>query len=996
MVYFVSGKLQACPNYALHLHPLDCRVVATQWNGDDMSKSWIELSNDATSPEYWILTPTNAPCPSKMLTAEAGTLRGTDFFRSPLTQWKIPGRDASPWPHRSSFLLLPEGSGRSGCATSNASAAIEKEGLSNPAQCCGRGGQELQLSVSFGSFGTGSGRYDVCWGRTFGDGLNGGADSPLPASDFPIFVGVLSLLAPESLGIVECTLHLPCSVTVSGLGLSSLDSLVVHSGSTCDWPELPPFDMEGAPDCSPMGSDSYLKAELVGNQRLIVATTCPRGGYEDFGVARPKAMRRTYPFPSVAQIFEKSSEKNSLPLPDGVTGVALDGLAISGTAAPRSLWEQSQCGLVIEHAMAVYALTPGGQWGCDVVKAWALDSAAFNASHEHMLGFMMDGVPLFAPLSNLSNFTLDECGGHNDDLPFYHYHAADSFDTYSGKLLGCLQAMAFGGKGFAVPAARISWPSVRPQHFVELDALMASFSHGQEEVLLTNARAAARFLPQSVDNSSQAVYSIQRPGEMLNYSICWGRGLALDEHQVYLGTLILIGPFKKDYLCTLAQTCAVTIEGAGLSLDNLLFVGNDTCDFPFSDADEILDGLGHMPTRPVSGFDNSSSYNLGVLRRAVVGPTLIKLCWSDSLGNVVEVGALEFLGPARFDQQFTCSLGRSCNLRVDEYGLGTSLPFLRVGASCEEAFVQGDRVPPETLPVASWKWEYSFSFLGKLDSMDPGYHALCWHPEGSPEGSHGSIQIGTLKVRGPIDLQLYPPIPLAGMSFQLQLRGVNLLDTDDVRILENSSHCGSDAASQYVSLGARPGLILSDDDLPFDDALFNSSTSDTSSDTSDSLSPEDSDGKVSPGVTVWENVTIQLGGFFKVCWCAGDWQGACREDTDFAVNAGSITVRGPMPLASTEIQVSGAPFLLQISGVMLSESDRIHIVPAGRQCFKAENHEGIQLDQPNISQDGTEAEWDTTIWTPGLFEACYALCQSDEPCVDNFIYIGDINVKSAT
>ena len=257
VVYFVSGKLQACPNYALHLHPVDCSVVATQWEGNDMSKSWIELSNGASSPEYWILTPSNAPCPSKMLTAEAGTLRGTDFFRSPLTQWKIPGRDASPWPHRSSFLLLPQGSG---C---NASTAIEKEGLSNPSQCCDRAReQELQLMVSFGSFGTGSGRYDVCWGRTFGDGLNGGADSPLPASSFPIFVGVLSLLAPESLGVVQCTLGLPCFVTLYGLGLSALDSVVVHAGSSCEWPDLPPFDMEGAPDCSITGSDSYLKAEL--------------------------------------------------------------------------------------------------------------------------------------------------------------------------------------------------------------------------------------------------------------------------------------------------------------------------------------------------------------------------------------------------------------------------------------------------------------------------------------------------------------------------------------------------------------------------------------------------------------------------------------------------------------------------------------------------------------------------------------------------------------
>lgn len=1023
VIYFVSGKLQACPNYALHLHPFDCKVVATQWTGNDISKSWIELSNGASSPEYWILTPSNAPCPSKMLTAEAGSLRGIDFFRSPLTQWKIPGRDASPWPHRSSFLLLPQGSG---C---NASAAIEKQGLSNPSQCCDRAReQELQLRVSFGSFGTGSGRYDLCWGRTFGDGLNGGADSPLPASNFPIFVGVLSLLAPESLGSVQCTLGLPCFVTLSGLGLSTLDSLVVHAGSGCAWPELPPFDMEGAPNCSTTGSDSYLKAELVANQRLIVATACPRGGYEALGTAMPKALLRTYSVPSMAQLMEYSF----LPLPNGIVGVALDGLAISGAPANKALWEQSQCGVIVtKQAMAEYALTPGGQWSdgqpCEVVKSWAVDSSlAFNSSHEPLLGFMMDGVPLFAPLSNTSNFSLDNCGGHSHDLPFYHYHAAGSFEDYSGKLLGCLRAATSGGKGFAVPAARISWPPVVPESFIQLDSLMATFQYGKEEVLLTNARSAARFLPQTVENSSRALYSIQRPAEVFNYSICYGRGITFDEHQVYLGSLIYIGPFQKNYSCVLARECMLQIEGTGLQmLENSLFV-NRSCE-------DATPATADMPANPASGWSNSTLYKLGVITKASVGPSFHKICWSDSLGSVVEVGTLDFLGPARFDQNFACSLGRTCNVNVEEYSQGAfPLSILHAGTSCTEAVLEGGLVSTGTLSETmqpSWAKQYSFGIIP--GDTRPGHLMLCWHPMQVIEGvrlvSMG-IQIGTLTVRGPTDLQVEPPA-VAGMFFHLHVQGFNLLDSDDIRIVENLTECGGEGAannSQYVSFGERelvldvmervtdtePNSSADDSDQSIPNTRSLSPDPDNASDTSDGSVPDASDTSdgsvpetlekalvVPVSVALWGNVTIQVGGFFKVCWCAGDQGHSCSQDADFAVNAGSVVVRGPLPLSVTVM--AGQAFVLQVIGVMLRRFDRMHLVPAGLggRCFKAserpyQDESGVQLTQPNVSEDGTEAEWENaTVTTAGQYAACWCPGASDGTiCAGDFTYIGEVTV----
>lgn len=294
----------------------------------------------------------------------------------------------------------------------------------------------------------------------------------------------------------------------------------------------------------------------------------------------------------------------------------------------------------------------------------------------------------------------------------YHFttHAVDSFDSYSGKLLGCLRAAASGGNGFAVPPPRISWPPMSPQHFFELDNLMAraSLNYGLEEVLLTNARTAARFLPQSLDNSSEAVYSIQRPAEVLNYSVCWGRGLTLDEHQVYLGSLIYIGPFQKDYLCILTQECILQIEGAGLSIQSSLFISNDTCELPIFLS---LNGLGQMPAQPVLGAGNFSLYNLGAIQMAVVGPSFTKICWSDFPGNIVEVGTLEFLGPARLDQNFTCSPGQTCNLRVEEYALSTSPSLLRAGTSCAQTIMEGRRISAVTLQVTRKEFSWTMDFF---------------------------------------------------------------------------------------------------------------------------------------------------------------------------------------------------------------------------------------------------------------------------------------------
>ena len=978
-VYFVSGSLHACPNYVLHLHPLDCSVVATPWMGSDPTKSWIELPNGT---ESWLLTPSSSPCPSRMLTAEAGTLRSTDFFRSPLT-WKVLPRDASPWPHRSSFMILPDGS------QCNASRLQELQlDLMNPAQCCDRAGdQELQLRTSFGSFATGSGRYEICWGRTPGDGLNGGADSPLPASHFPILVGVLTLLAPESLGFIECTLGLDCSITVSGLGLSSLDSLVLHAGSSCSWPELPPFG--DAPNCSLSGSDSYVKAEIVGNERLIVSVTCPRSGSHELGFA--KLFLKSYSLPTVARLLPS---EHFVPMPHGIAGVALDGLGISGAPANKSLWESSACGVVSNGKGAEYALTPGrcGPACCEAVASWANQT---SYDHEPLLGFMMDGVPLFAPLGSSSNFSLDLCGGHDEDLGIYHYHAAQAYEVYSGKVLGCLKAAASGGKGFAVPPAPVAWPPLRPQSYVEL---LPTFEYGSNDVLLLNAREAGRFLPQVV-NSSQAVYPITKPAEVLNYSICWGRGVSFEEHQVRLGSLTFTGAFKKDFLCTLAQDCSLQVEGTSLSLQNRLFVSNGTCG-------QYLDLLGmySMPVQPLAGSSTLMPFSLGVILNAAVGQRSVKVCWSPSSsdqfdGRIAEIGSLMFLGPLRLDQSFTCSLGRNCTLRVEEYAPGMSSQ-VSAGASCAAAVMTGSEQS---------MGQYS---LGRIPPDEsPGELLLCWQPLTSPI----SIRIGSLLIRGPLEMRIHPTA-IAGLDFSLELLGIALMDSDQIRIVDSSVSCGGPGAANHTiylveydttpsvsnsSAGGSPaqdenGTQIAGRAGEDSDAGFNSS------DSSDAKT--EAAWNASSSRIIWRNLTIRVGGYFRVCWCPS----SCKTDSDFATDAGSIAVGGPAPvgvrrLSVEAVLVAGVPFLLRLQGIMLSSFDRLHVIPAGRSCADADirpyAHEpGVQLVQPSVSDDQAEESWENvSLLAAGQYEACWCPGSvQDASCVGTFTYVGNLLVHGAS
>ena len=75
---------------------------------------------------------------------------------------------------------------------------------------------------------------------------------------------------------------------------------------------------------------------------------------------------------------------------------------------------------------------------CDGIKAWYNETD--TVSHSPLMGFMVDGVPIYGPRnsSGMVPDDLDECGGHTD-LGFYHYHFKTTYPYSVECLKGCIE-----------------------------------------------------------------------------------------------------------------------------------------------------------------------------------------------------------------------------------------------------------------------------------------------------------------------------------------------------------------------------------------------------------------------------------------------------------------------------------------------------------------------------------------------------------------------------
>ena len=85
------------------------------------------------------------------------------------------------------------------------------------------------------------------------------------------------------------------------------------------------------------------------------------------------------------------------------------------------------------------------------------------------------------------------------------------------------------------------------------------------------------------------------------------------------------------------------------------------------------------------------------------------------------------------------------------------------------------------------------------------------------------------------------------------------------------------------------------------------------------------------------------GGQYRLCWCAGVGSGSCISATEFASDAGQLTIVGVSPLSQHRTCISGRNCILDgISGQDLADGDRLWILDT---C-------GLSADVPRLAASG--------------------------------------------
>eukprot|EP00937_MAST-01D_sp_MAST-1D-sp2_P001629 g1629.t1 len=241
----------------------------------------------------------------------------------------------------------------------------------------------------------------------------------------------------------------------------------------------PPFEL-----CGVLPSSSAITLSVSGvspaKTRKVAFNGCPGYDWRAATMGKQALVTRTgYPavvraleleLPAEPVINELSLDVTSF---HGPIGVALNGVLFYGPAdaAGRDKLLQhgaklDPCGgLALESGQYHYVSTPGDAAPlshyasrnnrftyCDALPR---HMRSVPGLHSPLLGFMLDGIPIYGPMDvgGVPPADLDECQGHTDaEHPFYHYHTTSNFPYTVGCLRGCMSAAIHKRLGTNIPA----------------------------------------------------------------------------------------------------------------------------------------------------------------------------------------------------------------------------------------------------------------------------------------------------------------------------------------------------------------------------------------------------------------------------------------------------------------------------------------------------------------------------------------------------------------
>ena len=449
----------------------------------------------------------------------------------------------------------------------------------------------------------------------------------------------------------------------------------------------------------------------------------------------------------------------------------------------------------------------------------------------------------------------------------------------------------------------------------------------------------------NASNISSAATLSNNSNQSSDHSPCRSSG----DYAVDTGPVLIVGPspLLQDRTCISGHTC--TIEGLlGTGSEDLMI--QETCSTTSS--------------FPVANFSNISG------RWEMSSPLLqeggiYRLCWCSNLYACdtsddfkVDMGSLHLLGPTPLLQHRTCISGCPCGIdRLSAYPAalgGMSILVLDTCGTTDLAvgFPSTSAAIDTNTRTARWT---SVTAAG-------GTYSLCWHvaPEGQSENATDVWANASILASNRSAMTL----PAEHSIFMGQLTLVGPA-TDHSVTCVSGKHC---AARFY-------GHYLSEADFV---AILNTCGTGAMSQQFTAVQHLQVAGPHAVSVAWPSNEMRMEGGQYRLCWCSGANEtnaSRCDSTEFFRVDAGSLTVRGPVSMERTCV-AGQACDIEGFRGWALTGADRVMLL----------NTCGLFSGMDTSQNLGEEQAASFTLTQAGMYRLCW--CGS-EPAFNGSITAGN-------
>lgn len=500
---------------------------------------------------------------------------------------------------------------------------------------------------------------------------------------------------------------------------------------------------------------------------------------------------------------------------------------------------------------------------------------------------------------------------------------------WCGAASGCTNIQAFrylvGTIAFTGPKSGLEETCIGG-HLCKVDGIEGAYLHNDDSVMILEGCGSSAFVdgfPNLAKTTASALAGSEHswgqvPTAALGgqYDICWcARGAECAEgiqHRKKVGTLTVVGPRGAfANVCTSFSSC--TWNGViGTELDN-------------GDRMMILNECGSglmVPGFPSSGIATASggggSYSFGADNVIKAGGAEYDMCWCRAADGRVCTGPANFLVRAgtltvvapRSDHDVSCIKGNVCEVRHFQ-GIGLANgDKVMVLLSC------GAGSPPGGLPsggvLVALDFGHNFTtWSGPVTASELTYR-LCWcsNSWSCSSPSDFKMDAGAFRITSVASGQQRSCHAFDGCQV-IGLAGANQRSGDLMMILPS---CGS--ADAYVNGWTHGGLSL----------------------------PATGQGKDFSWGLVERNAAEPRA--YRMCWCPFGHFSSCNRSADFTVDAGTMTLKGPMPM-STNASCSAMQIPSCIVGQFLQGAgfswgkDRVLLVPVAEECRESSGEAGV-------------------------------------------------------